>query len=170
MGMVEEKDETVWFHEHTLPYQNQNLDWKLSSSRYGHGLSQQGIWASFGHPNPQRYPLRTPKLISQNVNFKLRVDIQLSIIPITLYKNIMSITSRCKYMFMAAVGGVCCRCQTSMQGRIEEETVWFDKHALPTGFTMVLASRASGCLFGHPNPLKSKYFCEEFLKMPISSI
>ena len=34
---------------------------------------------------------------------------------------------------------------------------------------MVLASRASGCLFGHPNPLKEplrapKSFSEEFLK------
>ena len=41
--------------------------------------------------------------------------------------------------------------------------------------SMVLASRASGCLFGHPNPKKAplrtpNIFCEEFLKMSISSI
>ena len=41
--------------------------------------------------------------------------------------------------------------------------------------TMVLASRASGCLFGHPNPQKAplrtpRFFCEEFLQMSISSI
>ena len=40
---------------------------------------------------------------------------------------------------------------------------------------MVLASRASGCLFEHPNPQKApirtpKIFCEEFRKMSISSI
>ena len=40
---------------------------------------------------------------------------------------------------------------------------------------MVLASRASGCLFGHPNPSKAllrtpKKSCEEFLKMSIPSI
>ena len=33
------------------------------------------------------------------------------------------------------------------------------------GMIMVLASRVSGCLFGHP-----KKFCEEFLKMFIPSI
>ena len=41
--------------------------------------------------------------------------------------------------------------------------------------TVVLASRASGCLFGHPNPYKAplrtpKNVCEEFLEMSISSI
>ena len=25
-----------------------------------HGLNQQGIWASFGHPNPLKPPIRTP--------------------------------------------------------------------------------------------------------------
>ena len=40
---------------------------------------------------------------------------------------------------------------------------------------MVLDSRASGCLFGHPNPQKAplrtpKKCCEEFLKMSVSSI
>ena len=40
--------------------------------------------------------------------------------------------------------------------------------------TMVLASRTFGCPFGHPNPEKAplmrpKNFCEEFLKMSISS-
>ena len=42
-------------------------------------------------------------------------------------------------------------------------------------YNMVLASRASGCLFGHPNPEKAplrspRFFCEEFLKMSMSSI
>ena len=39
---------------------------------------------------------------------------------------------------------------------------------------MHLASRASGCLFGHPDPEKAplrtpKIFCEEFLKMSTKS-
>ena len=41
--------------------------------------------------------------------------------------------------------------------------------------SMVLASRVSGCLFGHPYPWKAplrtpKTICEEFLKVSISSI
>ena len=43
-----------------------NLE-NASSKLWTHGLSQQGVWAPFGHPNPQKSPLlRTPKLFVRN--------------------------------------------------------------------------------------------------------
>ena len=57
-------------------------------------LSQQGIWVSFGHPNPKTAPRRTPKCFYEELlkNFNLKQIIEffhLCIIPLTLYKDIM---------------------------------------------------------------------------------
>ena len=61
-----------------------------------HSHSQQGVWVSFGCPNPQNLPLWTPKsffwIISQNLNFwgiYLKF-FHLNMIPMTLLKDVMS--------------------------------------------------------------------------------
>ena len=60
-----------------------------------HGLSQQGVWVLFGHPNPQKSSLRTSKFICEEsflkiVDFKLKIELfHLNIIPMALYKDIM---------------------------------------------------------------------------------
>ena len=57
-----------------------------------HSLSHQGVWASFHHPNPQKF--NSPKCFERNslknVIFKHENDfIHLNVIPMTLYKGIM---------------------------------------------------------------------------------
>ena len=47
----------------------------IASRVSGHGLSQQGIWELFGHPNPLKSCSRTPKIYCEefkkkNVNFQ----------------------------------------------------------------------------------------------------
>ena len=59
-----------------------------------HGLSHQGTWASFSHPNPQKLTLRTSTYVSAdfflNVNLKHVIEyFHLNIIHMTLYKDIM---------------------------------------------------------------------------------
>ena len=51
-----------------------------------HIFSQQGIWMSYGHRNPQKSPFRTPPKISKNVSFKHIIEyFYLNIIPMALY-------------------------------------------------------------------------------------
>ena len=49
-----------------------------------HSLSQQGVWVSFGHPNPQKSPHRTPKCHFLNCQV-----FHLNVIPMTFYKDIV---------------------------------------------------------------------------------
>ena len=59
-----------------------------------HSLSQQGIWASFVHPNPHKSPLRTPTHFGEYffrmsiLSIKLN-NFYLNIIPMTLCKDLM---------------------------------------------------------------------------------
>ena len=49
----------------------------------GHSLSQQGVWASFGHPNPQKSPLRTPNFfVSKFLKYQIQAYNWISKLPI----------------------------------------------------------------------------------------
>ena len=59
-----------------------------------HSLSQQSARASFGHPNPQKSPNRTPKIFCEGLLKMSLSRLQLSychliIVSIPLYKDIM---------------------------------------------------------------------------------
>ena len=79
-------------------------NWYLWFINGGHGLSQQGVWASFGHPNPWKAPLRTHRLFceefSWNDNLRHIIEFfQLHIIPMILYKDIMPYFDKCIHFY-----------------------------------------------------------------------
>ena len=55
-------------------------------------LSQQGIWVSFGHPNPQKSHFRTPKIFYEEF-IKMSISsiykIHLNVIHMALFMDIM---------------------------------------------------------------------------------
>ena len=65
-----------------------------TSKLQGHSLTQQGVWPSFGHPNPQKSPFTTPKIFCKEF-LKLSISstsfhfFHINIIPLALYMDIM---------------------------------------------------------------------------------
>ena len=69
-------------------------------------LASRASGCLFGHPNPQKEPLRTPNFlcgISKNLNLKFIIEFfHLLIIPVTFFNDIMTFLMNL-YMFMVEI-------------------------------------------------------------------
>ena len=75
-------------------------------------LASRASGCLFGHPNPQKAPIRTPKFFWEdfflNVNLKHIIEyFHHHIIPMTLHKDIMPYFDKYIYMFMVEIWGYC---------------------------------------------------------------
>ena len=74
----------------TTGYTNIWLFTQLTDYQWGHSLSQQGVWESFGCTNPQKTPLRTSKSSGEWFpKMSIWINKKINTVPMTLCKDFM---------------------------------------------------------------------------------